>query len=68
MYILSIYKILLSLIHYFLQFFVIRYLEKLIEMELSLQLLETVNKVITTSELPKEFLTLFITNCIQHCE
>ncbi len=37
-------------------------------MELSLASLEVVNKVVYSTELPKEFLTLYITNCISHCE
>lgn len=37
-------------------------------MELSLNSLDVVNKVINNAELPKEFLTLYITNCISQCE
>ena len=37
-------------------------------MELSLSLLELINKVANAVELPKEFLTLFISNCIVYCE
>jgi hypothetical protein len=40
----------------------------MIEMELSLPSLEVVNRVATSCELPKEFLTLYITNCISYCE
>jgi len=37
-------------------------------MELSLASLEVVNKIANSNELPKEFLTLYITNCIANCE
>jgi len=37
-------------------------------MELSLSSLELINRVANAVELPKEFLTLYITNCILYCE
>ena len=37
-------------------------------MELSLCSLELINKLASAVELPKEFLTLYISNCINCCE
>lgn len=37
-------------------------------MELTLASMEVVNKLANSADLPKEFLTLYITNCITHCE
>jgi hypothetical protein len=37
-------------------------------MELSLSSLELINKLANAVELPKEFLTLYISNCIVFCE
>lgn len=45
-----------------------QYLEKLVYMELTLASMEVVNKLVNSADLPKEFLTLYITNCISHCE
>lgn len=45
-----------------------QYLEKLVDMELTLASMEVVNKLANSADLPKEFLTLYITNCITHCE
>jgi len=45
-----------------------QYFDKIVNMELSLASLEVVNKIAHSSDLPKEFLTLYITNCISHCE
>lgn len=45
-----------------------QYLEKLVDMRLTLASMEVVNKLANSADLPKEFLTLYITNCISHCE
>ena len=43
------------------------YLEKLISLPMSLNVLEVVNKLASQVELPKEFLQLFISSCIGSC-
>jgi|688.fasta_scaffold2025670_1 hypothetical protein len=37
-------------------------------MELSVSSLELINRLVNSVELPKEFLTLYITSCIHFCE
>lgn len=44
------------------------YYEKLIKCELTLSSLEVVNRLANAVELPKEFLTFFVSNCIQQCD
>jgi hypothetical protein len=45
-----------------------QYYEKLINMELNLNSLEVVNKLVHSVSLPKEFLNLYISNSIVQCE
>lgn len=43
------------------------YLEQILEMPMSLNALEVVNKLANFVELPAEFLHLFVTNCMKSC-